>query len=184
VDAVLIASSSDSHSEHVRRAADAGIAAFCEKPIDLDLRRATDTVAYAAARGTHVMVDFNRRFDHDYAELKRLVDRGEIGDLELVQLSSRGPTMPPLIYIAVSGGQMRDQAVHFFDLARWIAGLDPIEVFATGSTLAEPAWPTRATSTPAWSPSDCPPAPSSRSTAHVAPATDTTNASRSSAPPA
>ena len=138
VDAVLIASSSDTHSDHLRRAADAGVAAFCEKPIDLDLERAAHTVAYTSARGIRAMVDFNRRFDRDYAELKRVVDAGEVGDVELIQLSTRGPAMPPLGYIAVSGGQMRDQTVHFFDLARWIAGVDPVEVYATGSTLAEP----------------------------------------------
>lgn len=138
IDAVFIASSTDTHAEHLRRAADAGIAVLCEKPIDLDLAQATETVAYARQRSARAMVDFNRRFDRDYAELKRIVDSGEIGDVELIQLSSRGPSMPPLEYIAVSGGQMRDQAVHFFDLARWISGLDPVEVFATGSTLAEP----------------------------------------------
>ncbi|MBT8159097.1 MULTISPECIES: Gfo/Idh/MocA family oxidoreductase [Arthrobacter] len=138
VDAVFVASSTDTHAEHVRRAADAGIAVLCEKPIDLDLAHAKETAEYAAQRSTRAMVDFNRRFDRDYAELKRIVDSGEIGSVELIQLSSRGPAMPPLEYIAVSGGQMRDQAVHFFDLARWIAGVDPVEVFATGSTMAEP----------------------------------------------
>lgn len=138
IDAVFIASSTDTHAGHLRRAADAGVAALCEKPIHLDLAEATKTVAYARERSTLAMVDFNRRFDRDYAELKRIVDSGEIGDVELIQLSSRGPAMPPLEYIAVSGGQMRDQAVHFFDLARWISGFDPVEVFATGSTLAEP----------------------------------------------
>lgn len=138
VDAVLIASSTDTHADHLRRGADAGVAVLCEKPIDLDLQRAVDAVAYASARSTRVMVDFNRRFDRDYAELKRVVDAGEVGDVELIQLSTRGPTMPPLAYIAVSGGQMRDQAIHFFDLARWISGLNPVEVFATGSTVAEP----------------------------------------------
>ena len=62
------------------------------------------------------MVNFNRRFDRDYAELHRVVTEGEIGDVELIQLSTRGPSMPPLDYIATSGGQMRDQTVHFFDL--------------------------------------------------------------------
>jgi myo-inositol 2-dehydrogenase/D-chiro-inositol 1-dehydrogenase len=138
IDAVFIASSTDTHAGHLRRAADAGVAVLCEKPIHLDLAEATETVAYAKERNTRAMVDFNRRFDRDYAELKRIVDSGEIGDVELIQLSSRGPAMPPLEYIAVSGGQMRDQAVHFFDLARWISGSDPVEVFATGSTLAEP----------------------------------------------
>lgn len=138
VDAVLIASSTDKHSDHLRLAADAGIAALCEKPIDLDLERARETVAYVEASGITAMVDFNRRFDRDYAEVKRAVDVGEIGQVELLQLSSRGPSMPPLEYIAVSGGQMRDQTVHFFDLAAWITGLDAVSVYATGSALAEP----------------------------------------------
>jgi predicted dehydrogenase len=135
---VLIASSTDTHAGHLRRAADAGVAVLCEKPIDLNLARATEAVAYAAARSARAMVAFNRRFDRDYAELKRVVDGGGIGQVELIQLTSRGPAMPPLDYIRVSGGQMRDQAVHFFDLARWIGGLDPVEVFAAGSALADP----------------------------------------------
>ncbi|MCR1160308.1 Gfo/Idh/MocA family oxidoreductase [Paenarthrobacter sp. UW852] len=138
IDAVFIASSTDTHAGHLRRAAAVGIAALCEKPIDLDLDRARETATFAQESGVPVMVDFNRRFDRDYAELKRVVDSGEIGAVELIQLTSRGPSMPPLSYIAVSGGQMRDQTVHFFDLARWLSGLDPVEVFAMGSALAEP----------------------------------------------
>jgi len=138
VDAVFIASSTNTHAENLRRAADAGVAALCEKPIDLDLGHAVEVVRYATDRSARAMVNFNRRFDRDYAELKRVVDAGEVGDVELVQLTTRGPQMPPLAYIAVSGGQMRDQTVHFFDLARWISGLDPVEVFAAGATLAEP----------------------------------------------
>ena len=138
VDAVLVASSTDTHAEHLRRAADAGVAVFCEKPIDLDLERARATVAYVEERGVTAMVDFNRRFDRDYAALRRAVGEGEVGKVELLQLSSRGPTLPPLSYLAVSGGQMRDQTVHFFDLARWISGLEPVEVFAAGAALADP----------------------------------------------
>ncbi|MFK4637419.1 Gfo/Idh/MocA family protein [Paenarthrobacter histidinolovorans] len=139
IDAVFIASSTDTHAGHLRRAAAVGIAALCEKPIDLDLERARETATFAQECGVPVMVDFNRRFDRDYGELKRLVDSGAIGTVELIQLTSRGPSMPPLSYVAVSGGQMRDQTVHFFDLVRWLSGLDPVEVFATGSALAEPA---------------------------------------------
>jgi myo-inositol 2-dehydrogenase/D-chiro-inositol 1-dehydrogenase len=138
VDVVFIASSTDTHADHLRRAADAGLAVLCEKPIDLDLDRATDAAQYAESHNIRAMVDFNRRFDRDYAELKSAVDSGEIGDIELIQLTSRGPAMPPLAYIAVSGGQLRDQTIHFFDLARWISGQDPVEVYATGTALAEP----------------------------------------------
>ena len=67
IDAVFIASSTDTHADHLRRAADAGLAVLCEKPIDLDLDRATDAARYAVSRGIPAMVDFNRRFDRDYA---------------------------------------------------------------------------------------------------------------------
>lgn len=138
VDAVLIASSTDTHAEHLGRAASVGIAALCEKPIDLDLDRAVDVVRVAEERGIVAMVDFNRRFDRDYAELQRVVAAGEVGEVRLIQMTTRGPALPPLGYLAVSGGQMRDQTVHFFDLARWICGQDPVSVFATGSALTDP----------------------------------------------
>ena len=136
VDAVFIASSTNTHAANLKAAVDAGVAALCEKPIDLSLERAREVVEYA--KGAKVMVNFNRRFDPDHAELKRIVDAGGVGKVELVQLTSRGPEVPPLEYVKVSGGQMRDQTVHFFDLARWIAGADPVEVFAAGSALADP----------------------------------------------
>jgi myo-inositol 2-dehydrogenase/D-chiro-inositol 1-dehydrogenase len=138
VDAVLVASSTDTHADHLRAAAAAGIPVLCEKPVDLDLARAVDVVGYVRDRGVPAMVDFNRRFDRDYAELQRVVTSGAVGDVHLIQMTTRGPVLPPLAYIAVSGGQMRDQTVHFFDLARWISGLDPESVFATGSTMVEP----------------------------------------------
>lgn len=138
VDAVLIASSTNTHAEHLKRAADAGIAAFVEKPVDLDLDTAREAVAYAERAGIVAMVDFNRRFDRDHAELRRIVAAGGVGAVELVQLTSRGPASPPIEYVKVSGGQMRDQTVHFFDLARWICGEDPVEVYVAGSALADP----------------------------------------------
>lgn len=138
IDAVYIASSTDTHATLLRRAADAGVAAMCEKPIHLDFTQALAAVQYATERGLVAMVDFNRRFDADHAALQRIVAAGEIGQVELVQMTTRGPSVPPLSYVAVSGGQLRDQTVHFFDLARWITGQDPVEVLAAGSALAEP----------------------------------------------
>jgi myo-inositol 2-dehydrogenase / D-chiro-inositol 1-dehydrogenase len=138
VDAVFIASSTDTHAEHLRRAAASGLPALCEKPIDLDLTRAVDVVGDVLDAGIPAMIDFNRRFDRDYAELHRAVTAGEVGEIQLIQMTTRGPALPPLSYIAVSGGQMRDQTVHFFDLAGWIAGTHPEAVFATGSAMADP----------------------------------------------
>lgn len=138
IDAVFIASSTDTHAEHLRAAADAGLALVCEKPIATTLAEAEAVVDHVERSGVVAMVDFNRRFDLDHAELKRIVDAGGVGSVELVQMSSRGPSLPPVDYLRVSGGQMRDQTVHFFDLCRWITKEDPVSVAVTGSALVDP----------------------------------------------
>ncbi len=139
VDAVLIASTSDTHASLLHACATSGKAVFCEKPIDLSLEIAAEAVAAVRASGVTAMVDFNRRFDPDHRAVHDAVRAGEIGTVELVQMTSRGPSLPPLSYLAASGGQMRDQTVHFFDLLRWITGLEPVEVHVAGSALADPA---------------------------------------------
>lgn len=137
VDAILIASSTATHSLFLKRAADIGMPAYCEKPIDLDLATARETVEYCESKNHFAMVGFNRRFDRDHSEVQLAVQSGEIGDVELVEMSARGPSMPAIEYLRTSGGIFRDSTIHFFDLTRWISGQDPIEVFATGSTLVD-----------------------------------------------
>ncbi|WP_432573670.1 Gfo/Idh/MocA family oxidoreductase [Kineococcus sp. SYSU DK005] len=139
LDAVFVASSTDTHAQHLRSAADAGLAVLCEKPIAADLAEAVAVADHVRASGVPAMVDFNRRYDRDHAELRRVVTSGGIGDVELIQLTSRGPSLPPLDYLRSSGGQLRDQTVHFFDLARWISGQDPVAVSVMGSALVDPA---------------------------------------------
>ena len=85
------------------------------------------------------MLGFNRRFDASHAALKEAVDRGDVGKVEIVQLTSRGPQPPPISYIKVSGGQLRDQTIHFFDLLRWLTNDEPVEVYAMGAALVDPA---------------------------------------------
>ncbi|HEY8286479.1 MAG TPA: Gfo/Idh/MocA family oxidoreductase [Chloroflexota bacterium] len=138
IDAVLIASSTNTHAEYIERAAATGKAVFCEKPIDLHLDRVRGAVAAAQAAGIPAMVDFNRRFDANHGALRASAARGEIGTIELIQMTTRGPAVPPIEYIKVSGGQMRDQTIHFFDLLRWITGDEPIEVHVMGAALTDP----------------------------------------------
>lgn len=138
IDAVFIASSTNTHAEYLERAARAGKAILCEKPIDLELERVRRAVAAVTIAGVPAMINFNRRFDANHAELRANVLAGEAGTIELVQMTTRGPAVPPLEYVKVSGGQMRDQTIHFFDLLRWIAQDDPVEVHAMGAALADP----------------------------------------------
>lgn len=138
IDAVLIATSTDTHSDLIERATAAGKAVLCEKPVDLSLERALATLAKAEATGLPVMVGFNRRFDPNFAALKAAFDKGEIGKGELLSITSFDPAPPPVSYVKVSGGLFRDMMIHDFDMACWIFGGAPSKVTATGAALVDP----------------------------------------------
>lgn len=138
VDAVIIASSTDTHAEIIRQAAAAGKAIFCEKPLDLDLRRARRSVDIAARANVLLCLGFNRRHDPDFRKLGIEVRSGAIGSIEVVTIISRDPSPPPPEYIERSGGLFRDMMIHDLDMGRWLLGEEPQQVFATGSTLSDP----------------------------------------------
>lgn len=133
---VIIASSTDTHLDYAVRAARAGKAIFCEKPIDQDLERARS--AEADLKDARLLLAFNRRFDPNFQAAKAQLDNGGIGALESLQITSNDPSPPPASYVAVSGGLFKDMAIHDFDMARWILGEDVVEVFAFGSCLVDP----------------------------------------------
>ncbi len=138
VGAVIIASSTDTHADLIIAAARAGKAIFCEKPIDLSLARVDACLEAVQAAGVPMLIGFNRRFDPDFSELHRRIQAGAIGAVEQVVITSRDPGPPPVSYIKVSGGLFRDMTIHDFDMARWMLGEEPTEVFATGSNLVDP----------------------------------------------
>jgi myo-inositol 2-dehydrogenase / D-chiro-inositol 1-dehydrogenase len=138
-DAVLIASSTDTHADWIERSALAGKAVFCEKPLDLDIRRATSCLAVVAKAGTPLFMGFNRRYDPSFARLKREIRAGAIGRIETLHIISRDPAPPPVEYVRRSGGLFRDMMIHDLDMARWLLGEEPVEVFARGSALVNPA---------------------------------------------
>ena len=139
IQAVLIATPTNTHVDYLKGAANAGKAIYCEKPIGLDYEEAEQAVRAIRAANVAVMLGFNRRFDPSHAALKEAIDRGDVGKVEIVQLTSRGPKPPPISYVKVSGGQLRDQTVHFFDLLRWLTSDEPVEVYALGAALVDPA---------------------------------------------
>jgi myo-inositol 2-dehydrogenase/D-chiro-inositol 1-dehydrogenase len=138
-DAVVIGSPTPTHADYIERAAAAGCAIFCEKPIDLDTERVRACLAVVRRAGVKLMVGFNRRFDPHFAALKRRMDAGEIGALEMLTIVSRDPAPPPLSYIATSGGLFRDCMIHDLDMARFLLGEEPVELHATASCLVDPA---------------------------------------------
>jgi myo-inositol 2-dehydrogenase / D-chiro-inositol 1-dehydrogenase len=139
VDAVAICSPTDTHADLIERSARAGKAIFCEKPIDLDVERIRRCLDVVRETGATLMIGFNRRFDPNFASLRKRVADGAIGALEIVSIVSRDPSPPPISYIARSGGLFRDMMIHDFDMARFILGEEPVAVSAMGSALVDKA---------------------------------------------
>ncbi len=138
IDAVLIASATPTHAELLEQAVLAGKAVYCEKPIDLSLQRAREVVEKISPVQVPVTVGFNRRFDQSHQQLKSQLQQGLIGRAELIQMVCRASELPPISYLQASGGQMRDQAIHFFDLLRWLTEDEVTTVGALGAALAMP----------------------------------------------
>ena len=135
VAAVVIATSTDTHTGLIKSAAAAGKAIFCEKPIDLDVARAREAVDAVERHDVRLAIGFNRRHDPLFRKIKDGIDAGAVGSVEHVGITSRDPAPPPAGYVARSGGIFRDMMIHDFDMARWLVGEEPVEVFAAGSVL-------------------------------------------------
>jgi myo-inositol 2-dehydrogenase/D-chiro-inositol 1-dehydrogenase len=137
VDAVVIGTPSDTHARLMLLAARAGKAVLCEKPVDNDLAKADEAIAELTRLDARVMMAFNRRFDPSNVELRRAIDAGDIGAVRQVIITSRDPGLPPRDYVAHSGGIFRDMAIHDFDMARFLLGEEPVEVYAKASRLVD-----------------------------------------------
>ena len=138
IDAVLIATSTDTHSDLIEAATQAGKAVMCEKPVDLSLERARACLKAVSATGRPVMIGFNRRFDPSFAAIRDSLAAGQIGKAELLSLTSFDPAPPPVEYIKVSGGMFRDMMIHDFDMTNFIMGETPVSISASGACLVEP----------------------------------------------
>jgi myo-inositol 2-dehydrogenase/D-chiro-inositol 1-dehydrogenase len=138
VQAVLIASSTGSHADLSIAAAQAGKAIFCEKPVDLTLPKVEKCIAAVKKAKVPMFVGFNRRFDPSFRSLKQRLDDGAIGKVEQVIITNRDPGLPEMRFLATSGGLFLDFTIHDFDMARWLLGEEPVEVFARGAVLVDP----------------------------------------------
>ena len=139
IDAVVIGTPTDTHVALLLAAARRGKSVLCEKPVDLDISKVDEAAAEIVRLGARVMVAFNRRFDPSAAALHRALAAGAIGAVRQVVITSRDPAPPPPSYIASSGGIFRDMTIHDLDMGRWLLGEEPSEIFATASTLVDPA---------------------------------------------
>lgn len=139
VDAVLIATATDTHADLLELAVAAGKPVLCEKPIDLSLARVNQCAAKIAGAGVPIQLGFVRRFDPGHAAVRRAIEAGDIGEVHQVVITSRDPGLAPEAYLKMSGGILRDMTIHDLDMARFILGEEVTQVFATGSRLVDAA---------------------------------------------
>lgn len=138
IDAVVIGTPTTTHFAQIEAATKAGKAIFCEKPVDMSVDNIRTLMAGIEATGVPFFTAFNRRFDPNFAALQARLRAGEIGAVELIQITSRDPAPPPIGYIKTSGGLFRDMMIHDFDMARFLMGEEFISLHAVGSSLVDP----------------------------------------------
>ena len=139
VKGIVVASSTDTHLDFSLRAVVAGKAVFCEKPIDLDLAKARAAASSFGPVNARLFLGFNRRFDPNFRQLHDRIASGEMGQLETLHIISHDPAPPPIDYVKVSGGMFKDMTIHDFDMARWLLGEDPVEVYSAATAVIDPA---------------------------------------------
>lgn len=139
IDAVLICSSTNTHSNISLEAIAAGKHVFCEKPIDHDLAKIKEVVKALEGSNIKYQVGFNRRFDHNFAAVRKAVVDGKIGETHIIKVTSRDPEPPSAEYAAVSGGMFLDMTIHDFDMVRFLAGCDAEEIYVQSAVLVDPA---------------------------------------------
>ncbi len=138
IETVLICSPTDTHAKFIQEAAKVNKNVFCEKPIDTDIKRIKETLSIVKETGIKLMVGFNRRFDRNFLRCYESVASGQIGEPQIIKITSRDPAPPPIDYIKVSGGIFLDMTIHDWDMARFQAGSEVEEIYATGSVLIDP----------------------------------------------
>jgi myo-inositol 2-dehydrogenase/D-chiro-inositol 1-dehydrogenase len=137
VDGVVIASSTDSHAELIMHAVSAGVPAFCEKPVALDLASTRRVVAHVHEHNGVVQIGFQRRFDQGYRAAREAVQRGALGRVYNMRIAGHDPAPPSESYVSRSGGIFRDLHIHDFDIIRWVLGQDVEEVYMQGAVLVD-----------------------------------------------
>jgi myo-inositol 2-dehydrogenase/D-chiro-inositol 1-dehydrogenase len=137
IEAILIATSTNTHAFIMKDVAASGKHIFCEKPLALNLPDIDQALEVVAKAGVKLQVGFNRRFDKSFQRVRAIVASGEIGRPCILRITNRDPEVPAMEFMRVSGGMFLDMSIHDFDMARFQVG-EVEEVYATGGVLIEP----------------------------------------------
>jgi len=138
VDVIFITTPTSTHIKYIMEAVKFKKTIFCEKPLDLNIKKINQCKKFIKKYNPKIQVGFNRRYDPGHYALKKSIQIGEIGKLEKIIITSRDPAPPSMAYLKVSGGIFRDMTIHDFDLIRFYLGNDEVkEIFATTTNVSD-----------------------------------------------
>ena len=132
LDALVVATPTDTHEWYVQESLKAGKHVFCEKPVAQTLSVIQSCYDQAKASKLHLFCGFNRRFDDGFHEVWRRLREGEIGCVYTIRTISRDHPTAPIEYLLTSKGISHDSAIHDIDMMCWMLGEEPLEVYAQG----------------------------------------------------
>ena len=138
LDAIFIASTTSTHIKLILDGVKNNKSIFCEKPLDLSINKINDCKKKIKKKSPKIQMGFNRRYDPGHNNLKKQIEKGKIGKLEKIIITSRDPAPPSLKYLKESGGIFHDMMIHDFDMARFYLGDDdPENIIAAGSNISD-----------------------------------------------
>jgi myo-inositol 2-dehydrogenase/D-chiro-inositol 1-dehydrogenase len=118
VDAVLLATPGPTHEKQLVACLEHDKPVLCEKPLTTDVATSLEVVKREAELGKRlIQVGFMRRFDHEYAQLKALLDGGELGRPLVMHCAHRNPVVPPNFDSSMI---VKDSLVHEVDVTRFL----------------------------------------------------------------
>lgn len=133
IHAIVICTPTSTHSEYIAKAASAGKAIFCEKPISHEIKETKDALLVVKKEGVILQVGFQRRHDKLHKVVKQKIDEGAIGAIRSIAIFSKSPKPPQKEILSHLGGMFLDKSIHDFDLIRWFSGREPLSLYATGN---------------------------------------------------
>lgn len=140
IDVVFICSSTDTHADFIKKAALAGKHIFCEKPVSFDLNDTKAALKVVEESGVLFQAGFNRRFDKNFRRVYDTIQAGKIGDPHIIKVTSRDPGAPPEDYIKTSGGMFMDMTIHDFDMVRFLANSNVVDISVKAANLVDPVF--------------------------------------------
>jgi myo-inositol 2-dehydrogenase/D-chiro-inositol 1-dehydrogenase len=138
IDALVIATGTNTHGELITASVTAGLPTFCEKPVAGTVEELVRLAELERQHDVPIHIGFQRRFDRGYRRLQAAVASGELGFIHTIRANTHDQSPPEAAYIPTSGGIFRDCNIHDFDILRFVTAGEVARAYASGGNKGDP----------------------------------------------